>query len=167
MDSKVAPGAVAPDGIVEDSHSNDGNKAEAPNRSQWGAPITISIPANSDTEYKFYLVKGATMQYSWKAEKGYLFFDFHGEPTGGKAGYFESFKTGTSDKIEDSFSAPFSGTIGWYWQNSTPHPVVVTLRTNGSYIVMEKKSKQELAELINQEEIRQKEILGEDHGHTH
>jgi len=174
MGSEVVPeGSVEPYIIIEESNSNIvAAEVEEPDRSQWGVPKAISIPAKSDTEYKFYLVKGATMEYSWKTNKGDLFFDFHGEPTGGKAGYFESFKKGTSDKIEGSFTAPFSGTIGWYWQNSTPRPVVVTLRAKGSYIVMDKKSKQELDELIRQEEIlleeiQQEQVLEEDHGHTH
>ena len=174
MGSEVVPEASGePYVIIEDSNNNIVSEIEEePDRSQWGVPKVFSIPQKSDIEYKFYLVKGATMEYSWKTDKGDLFFDFHGEPTGGKAGYFESFKKGTSNKFEGSLTAPFSGTIGWYWQNSTSGPVVVTLRAKGSYIVMDNKSKQELDELIRREEIRQKEIneeqfLEEDHGHTH
>ena len=168
MDSKEVPGGAAnPYVIVEDSNSNIIAEIEEPDRSQWGMPKTIAIPAKSDTEYKFYLVNGATMEYSWETDKGDLFFDFHGEPTGGKAGYFESFEKGTSHKYAGPFTAPFSGTIGWYWQNSSSHPVVVTLRAKGSYIVMDKKSKQELNELIRQEKVRVEQMLEEDHGDTH
>ena len=131
-------------------------------RSQWGTPITVSVPPKSGKEYKFYLVEGGTMEYSWAADKGDLFFDFHGEPTGGKKGYSESFKKAILSKFDGTFTAPFSGTIGWYWKNNTSSTIVVTLKAKGSYIVMDGRSKPELDELISREKKRQMKARGTD-----
>lgn len=48
----------------------------------WKDTISIMIPANSELEYKFQLVKGATFEYEWQTQKGKLYYDFHGEPKG-------------------------------------------------------------------------------------
>ncbi|MDA0321440.1 MAG: hypothetical protein O2923_01795 [Verrucomicrobia bacterium] len=106
---------------------------------KWSEPITISIPARSGTEYKIRMGKGASLEYSWDTDKGKLFFDFHGEPTNGKAGYFESYKKDTFARGEGSFEAPFEGTHGWYWKNNNAHAVLITLKLKGSYILIDKR----------------------------
>jgi len=107
---------------------------------EWSAPIKITIPAGKGVEYKYLLAKEAVMQYSWATDTGDdVFFDFHGEPTGGKAGYFKSFEKGTASKEEGSLTAPFAGTIGWYWKNTTSGPVIVTLKAKGNYSLLKKK----------------------------
>jgi hypothetical protein len=108
--------------------------------SEWSAPIKITVPPGQGLEYKYLLAKDAVMQYSWATDTGdSLFFDFHGEPTGGKAGYFKSFEKGTANKSEGSFTAPFAGTIGWYWKNKTSGTVIVTLKAKGNYSLIKKK----------------------------
>ena len=52
------------------------------------------------------------MEYAWTTDAGRLYFDCHGEPVGGKDGYFESFKKHTSRTSEGSMVPPFSGIIG-------------------------------------------------------
>ncbi len=168
MDSKVKSGGpIEPYVIVENNTGNRIVNGDEPDKPEWREVITIYIPAKSDTEYKFYLIKGANMHYSWDADQGELFYDFHGEPTGGKNGYFESFRKGTSDKVEDSFTSPFDGTIGWYWHNKTQNPVKITLRAEGSFIVMGNKNKQELIKAIQQEKNLQEIVPEEEHGHAH
>jgi len=102
-------------------------------QSDWKDLITISIPARGDKEYKLHLDKGATFEYAWKIEGAELFFDFHGEPKGDTTGYFKSFKKGTSRQESGSLTTLFEGTHGWYWKNTTQSPVVITLKTKGSY----------------------------------
>ena len=101
--------------------------------SQWKDSITITIPARSGKEYKFQLVKGALLEYSWKTDSKKLYYDFHGEPKGDTTGYFESFKNSTDSQSSGSIAAPFEGTIGWYWENKSPLPVNVVLQTRGTY----------------------------------
>ena len=112
-----------------------------PVESQWKDSITITIPARSGKEYKFQLVKGALLEYSWKTDSKKLFFDFHGEPKGDTTGYFESFKNSTDSQSSGSIAAPFEGTIGWYWENKSQTPVNVVLNTRGSYQMVAAKKK--------------------------
>ena len=95
--------------------------------------ISITIPARGDIEYKFYLAKGATLEYAWQTNSAALFFDFHGEPTGDTNGYFKSYKKTTDSQSSGSLTASFAGTHGWYWKNNTPSPVNIVLKVKGEY----------------------------------
>ncbi|MCK4705137.1 MAG: HupE/UreJ family protein, partial [Gammaproteobacteria bacterium] len=84
---------------------------------KWKDVITITIPARDDKEYKLMLTKGATLNYTWQSDKGELFFDFHGEPKGDRAGYFKSFYKDTKVQSSGSLTSTFEGSHGWYWKN--------------------------------------------------
>jgi hypothetical protein len=127
-------------GIVNDAFVNTANPEES-QQTQWKDSITITIPARSGKEYKLQLAKDATFEYSWKTDSEKLFYDFHGEPKGDKTGYFESFKKSTDSQARGSLTAPFEGTIGWYWRNNSPSPVNVALQTKGSYQIIAAKKK--------------------------
>jgi len=99
----------------------------------WKDTINIIIPAKGDKEYKFLLAKGATLEYSWSTGGAELFYDFHGEPTGDKTGYFKSFKKSTESQSTGSLITIFEGTHGWYWKNNTSSAVTVVLKTKGEY----------------------------------
>jgi hypothetical protein len=127
--------------VSESSDKSVSAIVETPEESQeaqWSAPITISIPARSSSEYKINIAKEASIEYSWETDKGKLFFDFHGEPKGDMTGYFKSYKKDTSEKYQGPLTAPFEGTHGWYWKNSNTHNVVVTLKLKGSYSLIDK-----------------------------
>jgi len=95
--------------------------------------ITITIPANSEKEYKLQIAKGASFKYAWQTDKGDLFYDFHGEPKGDTTGYFKSFEKDTKASASGSLTTTFEGTHGWYWKNNNVSPVVVTLNVSGEY----------------------------------
>ena len=95
--------------------------------------ISITIPARGDIEYKFYLAKGATLEYAWQTNSAAPFFDFHGEPTGDTNGYFKSYKKTTDSQSSGSLTASFAGTHGWYWKNNTPSAVNIVLKAKGEY----------------------------------
>jgi len=107
-------------------------KMDAPD-SDWTDTIMVTIPARGDKEYKLGLVKGATLNYEWKTDKGVLFFDLHGEPKGDNTGYFKSFDKNTKAIESGSLTAIFAGTHGWYWKNNNPFPVIITLNVKGAY----------------------------------
>ncbi|OUS05303.1 hypothetical protein A9Q81_05080, partial [Gammaproteobacteria bacterium 42_54_T18] len=86
-----------------------------------------------EKEYKLQVSKGSTFEYSWQTNKGKLYFDFHGEPKGDNTGYFKTFKKGTSSLASGSLTTIFEGTHGWYWKNSNPYPVSITLNVKGDY----------------------------------
>ncbi len=95
--------------------------------------IMVTIPARGDKEYKLGLVKGATLNYEWKTDKGVLFFDLHGEPKGDNSGYFKSFDKNTKAIASGSLTSIFEGNHGWYWKNNNAFPVVITLNVKGAY----------------------------------
>ncbi len=103
-------------------------EASVPNQkeplSQWQDSVKIRVPAGEGLEYKFHLVKGASLEYSWATDGAKLYFDFHGEPQGGKTGYFKSFKESTDNQSSGSLTAPFEGSHGWYWENKTRSPAL-------------------------------------------
>jgi hypothetical protein len=108
-------------------------KTEATKRTDWKDVITVTIPARGDKEYKLLLTKGATLEYSWKTNGAELFYDFHGEPTGDKTGYFKSFKKNTESESSGTLTPSFNGTHGWYWKNNSSSAVDIVLKVNGEY----------------------------------
>lgn len=98
--------------------------------------VDVTLEAGKGLEYKFHLVGGHTIAYSWQTDFGSLNFDFHGEPKGAEPGVFESWTRGRSAKMEGSLNAPFEGSHGWYWENDNEYEVVVTLETSGVYEVI-------------------------------
>jgi hypothetical protein len=105
--------------------------------------VEIEVLPGKSLEYKFSLRAGEKLKYSWKVKPSRqsdrapsLFFDFHGEPKGGKKGFFESYAVSTAKKARGTLTAPFDGAHGWYWKNKTDVAAKVTLVTSGSYEVL-------------------------------
>lgn len=97
--------------------------------------ITIRLPAYSQTEVKAVMKTSKVMLYSWKAEGGSVYVDFHGHaPEWTNKDAFVRYQeqkgaTGGSG----SLVAPFAGEHGWYWLNTSTTPVVITLTVQGYY----------------------------------
>ena len=108
-------------------------KNEAIKQSNWKDIIAVTIPARGEKEFKLLLTKGAKLEYSWSTSGTELFYDFHGEPSEDKTGYFKSFKKSTEGQSSGSLIALFEGTHGWYWKNNTQSAVTVVLKVNGEY----------------------------------
>lgn len=95
----------------------------------------VTVPADGSIEFKLFVEQGDSFEFEWTAPQ-VLFFDFHGEPDGDTSGDFTSHKAGNAGSDEGSFTAPFSGTHGWYWENAGDEDVVVVLETAGRYRVV-------------------------------
>jgi len=108
-------------------------KVEGTAQPEWLDTIKVVIPARGEKEYKLQLEQGASFNYLWETDNGALFFDFHGEPSGDTSGYFKSFEKDTKSSAAGVLTAVFRGTHGWYWKNSNPFPVVITLKVSGDY----------------------------------
>jgi hypothetical protein len=91
-----------------------------------------TIPPKSGMEFKYELDKGATMVYSWKAS-GFVDFDFHTEPEGKPKSASESFEKGTAAQKRGSYTAPYNGIHGWYWENKSDREITVKLESTGFY----------------------------------
>jgi len=118
----------------------------------WKDTISIIIPARGEKEYKFYLMKDATLEYAWQTNAGAeLFYDFHGEPAGDTTGYFRSFKKSSDSQSSGSLTSSFEGTHGWYWKNNTSSTVSIVLQSKGEY------QRTNLNKVIQQTESMQKQ----------
>ncbi len=96
--------------------------------------IEVVVPAGRGVEYKFKMEQYQKLTYEWITDGTVLYFDLHGEPKGDTTGYFESYAIATLGEMKGSFTAPFTGSHGWYWKNTSDAPVKVQLIVNGEYV---------------------------------
>ncbi len=89
-------------------------------------------PYGGYVEYKYELEPGATMLYTWTAT-GEVNFDFHTEPAGLPPSASDSFERGTASEGRGSYTAPYAGIHGWFWENDEEEVVTVTVTTAGFY----------------------------------
>lgn len=82
-------------------------------------------------EYKYHLVQGAGMLFSWTAD-GKLTHDFHGEPDG-NANDVRSYDKSQKSAAHGSFTAPMTGIHGWFWENPGNKPITIKLTSAGYY----------------------------------
>lgn len=95
--------------------------------------FTITLAAFESVEYKYRLEAGATMIFAWQANDT-LDFDLHAEQDGrDPAEYSPSFDQRQSKSERGSYTAPFSGIHGWYWENRSLNDVTLTLDTTGFF----------------------------------
>ena len=95
--------------------------------------IEVEVEPRGWMEYKYRLEKGEALLYSWTATSP-LHYELHGEPDGAPRGYAETFETrDATDQVFGTFTAPFSGIHGWYWENRGDQAVTIALTTSGFY----------------------------------
>jgi len=90
------------------------------------------LPFVGFVEYQYHLEKGATMLYAWKAT-GKVVFDFHTEPDGKPPAASDSFEKGETNEGRGSYTAPYAGIHGWYWENRSDKVVVIRVTSAGFY----------------------------------
>jgi hypothetical protein len=98
--------------------------------------VVIEVAPGEGVEYKFSLRAGQKLKYEWEVDQSALYFDFHGEPSGGEKDFFESYIVSTARETRGTLTAPFDGVHGWYWKNKGTTLARVTLVTSGSYEVL-------------------------------
>ena len=94
--------------------------------------VTFYLGPYEFMEYKYRIEQGGSMVYSWAAD-GPLIYDFHSEPEGAPQGYAESFDKAQAAEGHGTYTAPFSGIHGWFWENPGAKPVTIKLTTAGFY----------------------------------
>ncbi|WP_461518159.1 hypothetical protein [Porticoccus sp.] len=98
--------------------------------------IEITVPAQMGIEYKLKMNQYDKLAYEWITDGSPLYFDLHGEPEGDTSGYFESYAIATLNAMKGSFTAPFDGSHGWYWKNTSDKPIAVQLILNGQFQII-------------------------------
>jgi hypothetical protein len=97
--------------------------------------VDFKVAGGSFIEYKYRLDKGEALLFNWKASSA-VNYDFHAEPDGAPRGFAESYEKGNGrSQAGGTFTAPFGGIHGWYWQNPGSQDVTVTLTTAGFYTI--------------------------------
>lgn len=95
--------------------------------------VELKVEPRGWMEYKYRLDKGEALLYSWKTA-GQVNYEFHGEPDGAPSGYAETYEMKqAATQASGTFTAPFPGIHGWYWENRENREVTVTLTTAGYY----------------------------------
>ena len=95
----------------------------------------ITLQSYEYVEYKYHLEQGATMLYSWTANAAVI-HDLHGERASGAGDggtAEESFDKRYRRQASGSFTAPFAGIHGWYWENPGGEPITIRLTSSGFY----------------------------------
>lgn len=95
--------------------------------------VTVELEPGQQTEIKAILDAAQVILYSWKAEGGQVYTDFHGhEPNAGDA-FVRYEEQQSGDREQGSLVAPFAGEHGWFWLNISEKPVTITLQISGYY----------------------------------
>ena len=94
--------------------------------------VELSLRPEEWVEYTYRIREGSTMLYSWRAT-GPLAYNLHSAPDGAPAGYAESFDARENDFAHGSYTAPFTGVHGWYWENLGSADVTITFSSAGFY----------------------------------
>ena len=95
--------------------------------------VELELNPSEWVEYTYRLEQGRSMLYSWQAS-GPVSYNFHSAPDEAPPGYAESFDQQENDEAHGTYTAPFSGIHGWYWENPGTMEVTITLTTAGFYI---------------------------------
>jgi hypothetical protein len=118
-------------GLLEMSAA--GNSPLSLRSDQWHSDtIEFQLAPFEAVEYKYQLEDGATLLFEWRANDE-LLYDMHAEPEGAAPGYAQSFAKSRARESGGSYTAPFSGIHGWFWQNRTQQDITLTLQTHGFY----------------------------------
>lgn len=95
---------------------------------------TIVLQPGEQTEIKTQLKAAQVITFSWQAEGGLVYVDFHGHEPGADdywVRYEEQQSGGTHGA--GSLVAPFEGEHGWFYLNISEQPVTIKLDVTGYY----------------------------------
>lgn len=92
----------------------------------------LALHPSEWVEYTYRLEEGESMLFSWHATAP-VSYNFHSAPDGAPPGYAESFDSEESDHRHGTYTAPFSGIHGWYWENRGTTELTIRLTTAGFY----------------------------------
>jgi hypothetical protein len=133
--------ASPPLAVVEDTRPGDAPLVPVQNGPVGQYPAEFKLDVAEFTlepfeyiEYKYHLEQGATMMFSWTASAP-LTHDFHGEratPPPGGGPLEQSYDKSDRQRANGSFTAPFTGIHGWFWENPGDDNRTITIRLTSS-----------------------------------
>lgn len=97
--------------------------------------MRVRLGFDERTEVKALMQKAKVIVYTWKVLDGTAYVDFHGhDPDRGKDFWVRYHEAGQESGItgaSGSLVAPFAGEHGWYWLNTSEHPITIELTVTG------------------------------------
>lgn len=90
----------------------------------------LTLEPDQGAEIKLVMQEGATVRYSWSSSGGRVNYDTHADRPGTS---YHGYDKGSEQRVEDTLTAVFTGSHGWFWRNRTGAPVTITLITEGAY----------------------------------
>lgn len=96
--------------------------------------LTVPLAPRQGAEIKAIMEAGQRFVFHWQADGAPVHFDMHGEPPNAAKNEFTSYWSADAGSSADgSFTAPFTGHHGWYWENRSDRPVTIRLNISGFY----------------------------------
>lgn len=95
--------------------------------------MSVTLAPGEGAEVKARMLKGAQFTFAWDAGGTPVEFDMHGEKLNAAKDEFTSYWLADLPQAAGTFTAPFDGSHGWYWQNNSVAPVTVKVRVSGFY----------------------------------
>jgi len=92
--------------------------------------VSFELTPFASVEYKYVMAQGQSLVYHWQAD-GELVFDLHSEADGSNPEDAQSYQKGRQTQASGSYTAPYTGIHGWFWENRQDANVVVTLSSIG------------------------------------
>ena len=137
-------GAVAPAPALDSTTITRPTDATAPATMALGAaPVVgatqagmrsdrtvLTLEPDQGAEIKLVMQEGATVRYTWSSSGGRVNYDTHADRPGTS---YHGYDKGSEQRVEDTLTAVFTGSHGWFWRNRTGAPVTITLITEGAY----------------------------------
>ena len=94
--------------------------------------VELRLLPSEWAEYIYRIEEGGSMLFSWQATSP-VSYNFHSQPDGAPPGYAESFDSREETEGHATYTAPFSGIHGWYWENAGSEELIISLNTAGFY----------------------------------
>ena len=90
----------------------------------------LTLAPDQGAEIKLVMQEGDTVRYIWSSSGGRVNYDTHADRPGTS---YHGYDKGSEQRVEDTLTAVFTGSHGWFWRNRTGAPVTITLITEGAY----------------------------------
>jgi hypothetical protein len=81
-------------------------------------------------EFKYEIPQGQTMAFKWDAGSP-VHYDMHAHPYDGGVDLTESYSIDDASSMEGTYTAPFTGIHGWFWENRSMDNVTLRLEATG------------------------------------
>jgi hypothetical protein len=128
--AEAAKAAQAFGATPKQSFATQALTAVATGRTPRSESLTVTLEPGKGVEVKMLLAAGDGVVYQWTADAD-VAIDMHGERPAVKGPWTSYSVEAAQRSASGTFTAPFEGTHGWYWENRGTTPVTVKVDVTG------------------------------------